>query len=181
MAPLACQCPESLQCSQHVLPPIHTGKRAHVEHEVAIVVFEHQERRQRPSLRVPRCAVAPLRVKLPSPQQCSCGTPLRHCSTKLKRDRSDGRRRAKPCTLSKNGVRFLRDNNQVIEITTKTCERRLEPYVRRVVAIPRPTSDTDYDGGKILWGKRHGCTIAQSILSSYGPSRSCDDEDTPKI
>ena len=51
----------------HHVPHPAIKEGAHVEHEVAFVVFEHQERTQRPSLCVRPMRGGSLRVEMPSP------------------------------------------------------------------------------------------------------------------
>ena len=66
-------------------PAIKEG--AHVEHEVAFIVFEHQERTQRPSLCVRPMRGGPLRVEMPSPPTA---VQLTHTALDLRREAPRG-------------------------------------------------------------------------------------------
>ena len=71
--------------------------------------------------------------------------------------------------------------SQVIEMTTKS----MRAQIGIVRSTRRCSTATDIRHGQrwqeIMWGKRHEYTITRSTLSCHGPSKCCDDEDTPKI
>ena len=104
-----------------------------MERKVAIVIFEHQERTQRRSLCVlPMCG-GPLHVQVLSPQQWSCGAPLRICSAKPTRDRSDGRR---------SGVQHRSFCPRVVAASCREKHQLIEISVFSVRAVANAENNT---------------------------------------